>query len=355
LQGQLASVKDNNRFSDFIVSDESRTLESRTFINSSGSNSDLKILLPGYELGEEFWIFANQKGTYVGTAGQVINNQEAKKFTLSSYTSEVLYPTTDVANTGKLTINNLPTGMKVRLIALNEKGAMYDFTTHLGSGTEAKKTGPYKIIFIDDKSNNSTQFYKAGKKNVFKAEDATTITIAESATTVVSLVGSNFIKGKGNFATKRITFHVYQGTRYLDLKYGDVLGELPNAKRAGYKFLGYYTKKVGGVKATKKTKVSAAYVYYARYKANNVKVTFNANGGKVADATKKVPKNTILIPTKAKITYTKPFESKLGKLPIPVLKYKNFAGWYTKQKGGKKVTAKTKVPLKKVTYYARWK
>ena len=40
---------------------------------------------------------------------------------------------------------------------------------------------------------------------------------------------------------------------------GAKIGKLAKAKRAGYKFLGWYTKKSGGVKVTAKTAAKASY------------------------------------------------------------------------------------------------
>ncbi|MCL2788556.1 MAG: InlB B-repeat-containing protein [Micrococcales bacterium] len=73
--------------------------------------------------------------------------------------------------------------------------------------------------------------------------------------------------------------------------------------------------------------------------AAKVKITFNANGGKVGKAKKK--------------TVTRAPGAKLGKLPKATKAGFRFKGWYTKQAGGKKIAAKTTVK-KKVTYYAHW-
>ena len=72
-------------------------------------------------------------------------------------------------------------------------------------------------------------------------------------------------------------------------------------------------------------------------------VKFKAN-------TKKVKK----LKTKSK---TVKVGSKYGKLPKPSKKGYKFVGWYTKKKGGKKVTAKSKVKMTKAsqTLYAHWK
>ena len=73
--------------------------------------------------------------------------------------------------------------------------------------------------------------------------------------------------------------------------------------------------------------------------AKKVKVSWNANGGKVSGSSKVV---------KYKGTY--------GKLPSPKRAGYTFAGWYTSRTGGSKVAANTKVTKKKNhTLYARWK
>ena len=74
--------------------------------------------------------------------------------------------------------------------------------------------------------------------------------------------------------------------------------------------------------------------------ASKVKVTWNANGGKVgAD---KIATTTV---TKG---------VKIGKLPkTPEKTGYTFAGWYTKKSGGTKIITTTKVK-KEVTYYAHW-
>ena len=75
--------------------------------------------------------------------------------------------------------------------------------------------------------------------------------------------------------------------------------------------------------------------------ASKVKVTWNANGGKISSA--KVTTTTV---TKG---------AKIGKLPkTPKKAGYAFKGWYTKKTSGTKITTATKVK-KKVTYYAQWK
>ena len=79
----------------------------------------------------------------------------------------------------------------------------------------------------------------------------------------------------------------------------------------------------------------------AKWKANKIALSFNANGGKVESKSTK----------QLKFDYGK-------KLVLPKNptrdKYK-FEGWYTKKTAGTKITEKTKIPSSDTTYYARWK
>jgi uncharacterized repeat protein (TIGR02543 family) len=58
---------------------------------------------------------------------------------------------------------------------------------------------------------------------------------------------------------------------------------------------------------------------------------------------------------KAKLVKSVKYGSKLGKLATPKRSGYKFIGWYTAKSGGTKVSASTKMPVKNVTYYAQWK
>ncbi|MCL2116472.1 MAG: InlB B-repeat-containing protein [Methanobrevibacter sp.] len=78
----------------------------------------------------------------------------------------------------------------------------------------------------------------------------------------------------------------------------------------------------------------------AKYKVAKVKVTWNANGGKIGS------KKTV----SASVTKG----AKLNKLATAKRSGYTFQGWYTKKSGGKKISKNTKVS-KGVTYFAHWK
>ena len=66
------------------------------------------------------------------------------------------------------------------------------------------------------------------------------------------------------------------------------------------------------------------------------KITFDANGGKVAESQRTVEDGAAV-----------------GKLPTPTRTGYTFAGWWTAKSGGTKVTTATAV-TRDVTFYARW-
>jgi uncharacterized repeat protein (TIGR02543 family) len=90
------------------------------------------------------------------------------------------------------------------------------------------------------------------------------------------------------------------------------------------------------------TSKATSVTLYAHY-SKSIKVRFKANGGKV----KKKSKRVTYVTTYGKKTY--------GKLPKPTRKGYYFAGWYTKKKGGKYISAYSDVRTKKdITLYAHW-
>lgn len=115
-------------------------------------------------------------------------------------------------------------------------------------------------------------------------------------------------------------------------------GKLPSLKkRSGYKFMGWYSAKTGGYKITKKSQVliEKNTTFYAQWK---YAIKFNANKGKVSKKSKSVTSG-----------------KKYGSLPTPKRSGYTFAGWYTKKKGGSKITKTSYVSkASKHTLYAHW-
>lgn len=122
----------------------------------------------------------------------------------------------------------------------------------------------------------------------------------------------------------------------LDEKYG----VLPEARRSGYTFAGWYTSKDSGSRVTEYTQVQTteAHTLYAHWTANVYAVAFNANGGNCS--TKNV-----------QVTY----DSTYGTLPVPERTEYTFDGWYTESVGGIQITNASIVNLAAdQTLYAHW-
>jgi uncharacterized repeat protein (TIGR02543 family) len=124
---------------------------------------------------------------------------------------------------------------------------------------------------------------------------------------------------------------------------GDRYGKLPTPKRKNHCFFGWYTKKLYGKEVTSKTKAGKKdRTVYAQW-GERAKVRLYGNGGKAKKKSKYVWSN-----------------ENYGKLPKAKRSGYQFKGWYTKKKGGKKVTAKTfagKYDSSVVKYkklYAHW-
>jgi uncharacterized repeat protein (TIGR02543 family) len=138
-----------------------------------------------------------------------------------------------------------------------------------------------------------------------------------------------------------VTFNSNGGSKVAAqmFKAGSKISKLPKTARKGYAFKGWYTAKKGGAKLNTNTVVDKDVTYYARWTAKKFTVKLNANKGKIKTKSKTVT-----------------FAGKYGKLKSPTKAGYKFAGWYTKKKGGSKITAKTKVKITKTqTLYAHWK
>jgi uncharacterized repeat protein (TIGR02543 family) len=123
--------------------------------------------------------------------------------------------------------------------------------------------------------------------------------------------------------------------------FGATYKELPEPpSKSGYVFIGWYTAKTGGTKITADSKTpSGNATLYARWAvAKTIKITYNANGGKVSK--KSISKKT---------------GQKYGKLPKPTRSGYTFLGWFMKKSGGDKLES-TSVIAKTANHsiYARW-
>lgn len=174
-----------------------------------------------------------------------------------------------------------------------------------------------------------------------KVEDTTRITETASHTlyarwTAISVtVNFDADGGTVDSTSKRVT-------------YGETYGTLPTPNRTGYTFDGWYTGTTGGDKVESTTEVTQTtdHTLYARWteeSAEPVTVTFDANGGTLAES----ERSREVTPG---LNY--------GDLPKPVGSDDSriFVGWYTAQTDGDKVINSTTVTTTTDhTLYAHWK
>lgn len=146
-----------------------------------------------------------------------------------------------------------------------------------------------------------------------------------------------------NYLTSsRITFDASGGDMESVNKvvyYGQNYGELPTPVKPNYTFDGWFTSKDGGSQVKSETIVSALVnqTLYAHWTPKTFTVTFNANGGNVTPANKK-------------LTYGDSY----GDLPIPTRSAFEFIGWYTKDET--KITPTTPIDTAQdITVHAHWK
>jgi uncharacterized repeat protein (TIGR02543 family) len=124
---------------------------------------------------------------------------------------------------------------------------------------------------------------------------------------------------------------------------GEAYGALPTRTKKGYSFRGWYTAKTGGTKiaATTVFNKTSNQTLYARWTAKVYKTLFKVNG-----------KNVKLKVKSKKYAYGKKFTN----LPKPTRKGYTFTGWFTKAKGGTKITAaRTNKYAHTFRLYAHWK
>lgn len=167
----------------------------------------------------------------------------------------------------------------------------------------------------------------------------TKVTISTTVSASVTILYAHY---KANSYT--VTFNSAGGdvVSSISVTYDRTYGDLPQVKRYGYIFEGWYTKASGGTKVTTSTKVTAMsnHTLYAHWKYNMVTVKFDNNGGKG-----NVPSKSYEI------------GSKYGSLPAgsnaPAVNLK-FDGWYTAKNDGTKITADTIVLASYTTLYAHY-
>jgi len=125
----------------------------------------------------------------------------------------------------------------------------------------------------------------------------------------------------------------------IQVTYGSVYGELPEATKTGFAFIGWFTQATGGDKILPDTIVALEedITLYAQWSEAACTVTLQPNGGNLAETSLTVNENA-------------PY----GTLPTPTRTGYTFDGWYTAQTRGTRVTEVSIVPAGDHTLYAQW-
>ena len=139
------------------------------------------------------------------------------------------------------------------------------------------------------------------------------------------------------------------GNSTVSVEDGAKITSAPTASKEGFTFSGWFTAKEGGTKVDLSTyEVTSAVTLYAQYTENEqkpepvsgVKVTFDANGGKLTgEATVNIDKDSFVATDK-----------------IPVASYEGyiFKGWFSAKEGGNEVIPDFDSFSADTTLYARW-
>ncbi|MDR1776182.1 MAG: InlB B-repeat-containing protein [Actinomycetes bacterium] len=120
---------------------------------------------------------------------------------------------------------------------------------------------------------------------------------------------------------------------------GRPLGPLPQARREGFDFQGWYTARTSGIPVSADTEAQPAVnLLFARWKPQVFKLTFDPQGGNLQEQQRDVPT-----------------AEHFGALPKPTGGNGTFVGWYTEPEGGTSVSISTPMPANDLTVYAHWK
>lgn len=142
-----------------------------------------------------------------------------------------------------------------------------------------------------------------------------------------------------------VVFHENGGSDVNDIikTVGGYLGVLPVPEKKGYSFDGWYTDNGTFRNRYEERKMTEGGAeLYAKWTANEYKVTFHVNGGNELDA--------------AEQTKTVTYDSTYGSLPAPTRTSYAFIGWFTAADGGSRITADTAVAVTAgQTLYAHWR
>jgi hypothetical protein len=142
----------------------------------------------------------------------------------------------------------------------------------------------------------------------------------------------------------------------IDVKKGETLGGyFPTAYRLGYKFLGFWSAKTGGIKVTANTPINSNMTLYARYQSNNpitTTIKYNAPSSVVnAKKNKKVVKFSVsskVLSGGKKMVFTL---TKYKNVKVRSVKFsKKYKKYITVKKGKNKIIVSLKKTKSKTSF-----
>lgn len=137
-----------------------------------------------------------------------------------------------------------------------------------------------------------------------------------------------------------VSFNTDGGTAVssVTVGYDSKIAEPTAPTKDKHSFVGWYTDKACTKEFSFDTAVTSDMTLYAKWKLNEFKISFNANGG-TTDVSEKM------------VVYG----NKLDTLPVPTCDYYTFTGWFTEKENGEKVTLDTLYEWEgDITLYAHW-
>ena len=139
---------------------------------------------------------------------------------------------------------------------------------------------------------------------------------------------------------KTVTFNTNGGSNIDEQKLicGSLINVPESPVKSGYTFDGWYQDIALNIPFDFNTSIVNDVTLYAKWTANEYKITFDANEGAVTPNNKNVT-----------------FGGSYGELPVPTRNGYTFDGWYTAKENGTKITSDTIVTITNAqTLYARW-
>ncbi len=247
------------------------------------------------------WYTSANAGSKVDESTIVSTNNDQ---ILYAHWERILVDVTFDANGGECGLTNAYMGLGENYELPNVSREFYTF-----NGWYTAKTGGTKVI-------SDTQITNSYEHTLYAQWTIKTTTVTYDA-------GSGKVDGNSS-----VTYDL--GTAYGEVK----------ATRAGYVFIGWYTKENGaGDKVLPSTIVTneSAHTLYAYWSNDAYTVSFDSNGGSSCE---KVP-----------VVYDEAY----GTLHTPERQYYSFDGWYTAKTGGTKIDENSTVSTSgDHTLYARW-